>query len=77
MTSRQVSILLLMAGSSMVWGADRQENLNRARAEYRQAVSEHGAASREAKTARQNLRSSRRTFHAERRERLRNRSRSR
>ncbi len=77
MTFRHLSLLLLMAGSSLVWGADTRENLEQARSQYRKTVSEHGANSREAKDARQNLRSSRRNFHAERRERMRTHSRSR
>ena len=77
MTPRQISILLLMAGSSLVWGADTKESLEQARSRYRQAVSEHGDQSREAKDARRDLRVTRRAFHAERRERLRTRSRGR
>jgi hypothetical protein len=73
MTRGEISMLLLMAGSSLVWGADTKENLNQARSEYRQAVSAHGEKSPEAREARQNLRQTRRTFHAERRERLHNR----
>jgi hypothetical protein len=73
MNRSEISILLLMAGSSMVWGADTKENLNQARAEYRQAVSVHGEKSPEAIEARRNLRQSRRTFHETRRERQRNR----
>jgi hypothetical protein len=68
MNPRQLSVLLLMAGSSLVWGADTQDRLERARTDYRQAVSAHGAKSIEARNARRNLRSARATYHAERRQ---------
>ena len=76
MNSRELSVLLLMAGSSLVWAGEKgekKETLERARAEYRQAVSAHGANSPEAMGARRNLRQSRHTFHNERRERQRHR----
>jgi hypothetical protein len=66
-------MLLLVAGSSMVWGADTKDSLSAARSDYRQAVSAHGEKSPEAKAARQNLRAARRAFHAERRERQQSR----
>ena len=73
MTSRELSILLLMAGSSLVWAGDRREKLEHDRIEYRQAVSAHGPNSPEARHARETLRQSRRDFHNERRERERRR----
>jgi hypothetical protein len=69
MTRCEISMLLLMAGSSMVWGSDTKENLNQARTEYRQAVAAHGEKSPEAREARRKLRQNRRTFHETRRER--------
>ncbi len=77
MTVRGLSMMLLIAGSTWAWGADAKENLNQARSQYRQAVSAHGEKSLEARDARRNLRQSRCDFQAERRERLRNRQRSR
>jgi hypothetical protein len=73
MNPRQMAILLLAAGSSMTWGADTKENLTQARSQYQQAVTQHGPESPEAKTARKHLRAARRSFHAERRERMHDR----
>jgi hypothetical protein len=77
MIPRQFTALFLVTCSSLVWGADTRSNLEQARTEYRQAVVAHGPGSPEAKNARRNLRATRRTFHSERRERMRDRSRSR
>jgi hypothetical protein len=77
MTPRQLSMLLLMTGSSLVWGADSREGLNEARSDYRQAVSAHGEKSIEAKNARRKLRAARVSYHAERREHQHNRHSSR
>jgi hypothetical protein len=73
MNKLRLSLLLLLAGSSIVWGADTKKDLSQARSDYRQAVSAHGPKSPEARQARQQLRSARATYHAERRERVRNR----
>lgn len=75
MISRDLTLLLLLASSSLVWAAESKEDLNKARAEYRQAVNTHGEGSPEAKEARRNLRQTRHAFHAERRERQHNRRR--
>jgi len=75
MTSRDLALLLLFASSSLAWAADSKEDLTKARADYRQAVTAHGEGSPEAKEARRNLRQSRRTFHTERRERQHSRPR--
>jgi hypothetical protein len=71
MTARQISMLLFVTGSSMVWGADTKRSLNDARSQYRQAVMTHGQNSPEARDARRTLRVTRRNFHTERRERTR------
>jgi len=67
MTPRQLIVLLLVAGSSMVWGADPNEGLAKARSQYREAVSAHGPKSPEARNARMKLRTARHAFHADRR----------
>ncbi len=69
MNLRGFLFMTVLAASPMVWGVDSQKNLTQARSEYRQAVARHGANSLEARKARQNLRTTRRSFHAERRQR--------
>ena len=73
MIARRLSLLFLMAGTSLAWGADRKEDLSQARSNYRQAVNAHGPKSAEARNARQHVRTARSAYHAEYREHLRNR----
>ena len=72
MTPRKLTFLLMIAGCSLGWGADAQEALSRSRADYRQAVIDHGENSPQAKEARAKLRAARRTYHSTRRERFKN-----
>ena len=67
MNSRQWAVVVVVAGSSMVGGANTRGRLDEARSQYRLAVSQHGAGSPEARAARTTLRTARQTYHTQRR----------
>ena len=66
-----LALAAFLAGSSGVGAANAKSSLEQARSGYRLAVSQHGRSSREAQSARRDLRAARQRFNAERRQHMR------
>ncbi len=76
--NRGLTAGLILVSLSTGLAADNSKSaLETARMRYREAVSKHGQRSPQASSARQDLRSARRNFHAERRQQWRQQRRSR
>jgi hypothetical protein len=65
----RTTVLCLSVASSWAWGAEDKASLDQARANYQQSVARYGKNSPQAKTAKNNLRNARHTFHSTRRQR--------
>ena len=65
----RTAVVCVSIGTSWAWGVDTRTDLDQARASYQKSVTQYGKNSPQAKTARNNLRSARRTYHSTLRQR--------
>jgi hypothetical protein len=65
----QTVAVLFFLSTPVLSRADSKADLDQSRSDYRQAVQQYGAASPQAKSAKGNLRRTRKSFHSERRQR--------